>query len=198
MTRQVLIISIVLLSVSLQKGYSQKNYIKGFIVGFPSQSGAGMGNLAFERLDKNKNTSWQLSLNFAIGTFATDIGVPNRKWVAIDRNYYFTKENNFRNAVFVSAFLEAGTRTITGGRPVLFNDSILKRRCDFELNPGIGLGRNFSLGKKLFFQLYAAPKAIIAFHKDKYYNKRNSSYFYDKYSGLKAGYRVMINLCFPL
>ncbi len=198
MTRQLLIISIVLLNVSLQKGYSQKNYIKGFIIGVPSQSGAGMGNLAFERLDKNKNTSWQFSLNFAIGTFATDIGVPNRKWITIDRNCYFIKENDFRNAVFVSAFLEAGTRKISAGKPSNFNDSILNSRHAFELNPGIGLGRNFSLGKKLFFQLFAAPKAIIGFHKDKYYSKRNSSYFYDKYSDLKAGYRIMINLCFPL
>jgi len=196
--KKLLFVSIAFLSLGMQSGFTQKNYIKGFIIGFPSQSGAGMGNLAFERLDKNKNTSWQLSLNFAIGTFATDIGVPNRKWVAIDRNYYFTKENGFRNAVFVSAFLEAGSRRISAGKPSNFNDSILNRRHAVELNPGIGLGRNFSLGKKLFFQLYAAPKAIIAFHKDKYYSKRNSSYFYDKYSDLKAGYRVMINLCFPL
>jgi len=198
MIRKLLVVSIVFFNHGIQEGSAQKNYIKGFIIGFPSQSGAGMGNLAFEHTGKNKNASWQISLNFAIGTLTTDIGVPNRKWVTLDKNYYFKKDSDFRNLVFASFFVETGTRTITGGRPVLFNDSILKRRYDFELNPGIGLGRNFALGKKLFFQLFAAPKAIIAFHKDRYYSKRNSAYFYHKYSDLNAGYRIMINLCFPL
>jgi hypothetical protein len=67
-----------------------------------------------------------------------------------------------------------------------------------EVNPGMGIGKYVSIGKKIRMQLVAAPKVILAFHKDKYYNSTNRFYFTDNYNDLRFGYRLSANFCIRL
>ena len=187
---------IIIFCLSIQKGYAQKNYIKGFVIGLPFQSGAGIANAGFEHFTKAEKTSWQFSINFAGGELGVDAGSTIREWITIDRSYYISTKNN--GTFFYSWFVETGSRKRQPGYIKSYSDSILNQRRAFEINPGIGAGRNFPLGKKWLLQVFAAPKAIIALHNDKYYNISSKTYFYMKYNDLSAGYRFLINFCYQL
>ena len=63
---------IAFISLFSQKGYTQRNYVKGFIIGLPFQSGAVIANAGFEHLTTTKKASWQLSINFAAGQLGND------------------------------------------------------------------------------------------------------------------------------
>lgn len=191
-----IIVSCLLITI---KGNSQQNYLKVFAIGVPFQSGAGIGNIGFEHLNKNSTGAWQFDLNMAAGTFTTDVSVPHRVWLSADKIFLFNKQAKYQNAVFYTFFTEAGTRNLAGGR-VLYaqNGSIFQKTKSFEINPGAGLGKNFPIGKRCHFQAIAGPKIIFAFRKDQYYETASGKYFYDRYTKISAGYRILLNFCFRL
>ena len=62
------ILFVSLFMLCIPRADAQRNYIQVFAIGVPFQSGAGIGNIGFEHLNKNRNGSWQFGLNGAIGT----------------------------------------------------------------------------------------------------------------------------------
>ena len=57
---KILIIKILAMSLITQQLSVQQNKLKlGFFLGGPTQSGFGMGNIGYERLNKELNSSWQ-------------------------------------------------------------------------------------------------------------------------------------------
>ena len=180
------------------KGKSQKNFLQGIVFGLPFQSGAGMGNISFEHHNILKKKGWQIGLNVAGGTLTTDIGVPKRIWLTFDNIWFISKQGLLSNSAFISLFMEAGKRTVSGGRVFPENGSILNRIISYEINPGIGIGKNFRLGKKAHFQLLAGPKMIIGFMNNEYKETASNLIFKKSYTKASAGYRVLLNFCFPL
>jgi hypothetical protein len=197
--KKMLIVLIACFLISIQKGNTQRNYIQGFAIGLPFQSGAGFGNIGFERLNKTRTSAWQFDLNFAVGTLTTDVRVPHRFWLSADKIYLFNKQAKFQNATFFTLFTEVGTRNLTGGRILLAqNGLIFQKTKSFEINPGVGLGKNFSLGRKWHLQAIAAPKLIMAFKKDEYFEEASGKIFKDHYTEINAGYRILFNFCYRL
>jgi hypothetical protein len=177
--------------------FSQEKYISASLWAIPLfQSGAGYGTLAFEYLPKNKNKSWQISVSMAGGSVAADIGATIRKWATIERIGYFGKDADNRKKFFYSFFAESGTRKILNGYQDFPDDSILQHKKSFELNPGMGIGKNFQMFRKMRLQVLIGPKIIFGFHHDKYYNGLNRSYFYDDYDKTRIGFRAMANFGF--
>jgi len=184
--------------ISSKYCYSQKKYLIGSFWGFPSAGGFGYGNLGFEYQQKNYNNAWQISINVSAGAIATDVGNTNRKWFTVDKLKSIKSSFSDKNSFFYSLFFEIGSRKTSGGWWRSFSDTMLNRIDAFEINPGIGLGTNIKLFKKIHLQLIAAPKAIFAFHKDKYQDLLNKNYFYKKYADFNIGYRIAANFCFQL
>jgi len=194
-----LIIIITLVFITTPKNcFPQRKFIVGSFWGFPSGGGFGYGNLGFEYQAKNNADAWQISINMSAGAIATDIGTTNRKWITVDKLRSFKKSFHEKYSFFYTFFIETGDRKVTGGMWRDFRDTILNKKKAFEINPGIGLGTNIRLFKKIHLQLIAAPKAIIAFHKDKYYDLLNKNYFEKKYTDSNIGFRIAANFCFRL
>ena len=189
---------IVFFCLFAQQGKSQTNFIQGFVIGLPFQSGAGIGNVGFEHHNIIKKKGWQIGLNAAAGTLTTDVGVPKRIWLTFDNIWFLSKQGLLSNSAFLSFFMEAGKRTISAGRVFPENGSIFQRTFSSEINPGIGVGKNFRLGKKSHFQLLAGPKMIIGFMKDEYKETASNLTFKNSYTKVSAGYRVLFNFCFPI
>jgi hypothetical protein len=192
------IILLIACLLTASRSAAQRNYIQAFAIGVPFQSGAGIGNIGFEHLNKERNSSWQFAFNAAGGSLATDVAVPHRIWGTIDKMITLNKKTVFTNAPFLSFFLEVGKRRLSGGRLFPENGSILQSTDAFEINPGIGIGRNFSLGKKWHMQILAAPKLIFSFRKDQYFETASGTLFYNKYNEVSGGYRILFNFCYPL
>jgi hypothetical protein len=198
MTYKYLILLSFISAFFIQKVNSQQNYIQGFAIGLPFAYGAGIGNIGFEHLNKSQTGSWQFTLNLSGGTLALDARIPVRKWITIDKIYLFNKKTDFRKAPFFSIFIEAGTRNESGGRLSEENGYLLKSTSSFELCPGLGVGKNFSIGKKWRFQVLAAPKLIVGFRKDHYKETPGNATFTHSYNEAIAGGRIMFNFCYPL
>jgi hypothetical protein len=197
MKRCFIIISLIIFIGASKNSFSQNKFLLGSFWGFPAASGMGYGNLGFEYQSK-KNNAWQFSINVAAGTIGTDMGVPNRKWVTVDRMKTFDGSSFNNNSLFYSIFIEAGSRKMSGGWWKENSGTRPNKMKAFEINPGLALGRNFKLFKKIHFQLIASPKTIIAFHNDEYYDIGAMNYFYKKYTDLSIGFRIAANFCYRL
>jgi hypothetical protein len=191
------IIVLLIFIITPKNCFPQRKYLVASFWGLPSGS-VGYGNLGFEYHAKNNADAWQFSINMAGGAIATDIGTTNRKWITADKLRSFKKSFHEKYSFFYSLFTEIGERKVTGGMWRNFQDTILNKKEAFEVNPGIGLGTNIQLFKKIHLQLIGAPKAIIAFHKDKYYDLINKNYFYKKFTDSNFGFRIAANFCFRL
>lgn len=198
MIKRELIILVSLCLLCLPRADAQRNYLQVFAIGVPFQSGAGIGNIGFEHLNKERNGSWQFAFNAAGGSLGNDAGDPHRIWFTIDKIIQLNKKMAFTNAPFVSFFIEAGKRRVSGERLYGEVGDYLQSTVSFEINPGVGIGRNFRLGKKIHLQLLAGPKAIIAFAKDEVLETASNEVFFTRHTELSAGYRVLINFCFPI
>jgi hypothetical protein len=56
---KILFIKILAMSLITQQLSAQQNKLKFGFLGFLTQSGFGMGNIGYERLNKELNSSWQ-------------------------------------------------------------------------------------------------------------------------------------------
>ncbi|MCX6319686.1 MAG: hypothetical protein NTW29_20575 [Bacteroidetes bacterium] len=178
---------------------AQKKIILASVWGVPFfQSGFGIGQLGFEYQQKNEHQAWQISLGMSGGSIASDVGVTKRQWVSLDRIITLSGKKFSEDPLFLSFFIEAGSRTQSPGRRGNITDSVLQQYRATEINPGIGIGKYVHIGKKIRMQLVAAPKVLLAFHKDEYYSRSNRVYFTDQYNELRFGYRLSANFCIRL
>ena len=137
-------ILILLISSSLS---AQQNRIKLGFMGFPSQSGFGIGDIGYERLNGKLNASWQLHFSASGGSIATDIGTETRKWVTIEKTFY--RHTIAKRITWsYSFFTEAGSREKSPGYVSYIPEKILKKTKWIEINPGASLGIQLLLGKK--------------------------------------------------
>jgi hypothetical protein len=178
---------------------AQKKILLAGVWGVPMfQSGFGIGQLGFEYQQKNEHNAWQFSLGMSGGSIASDVGTTRRKWITVDRIITFSKKKFSESPLFFTVFIEGGSRKRSPGHIHIAGDSIINEYRAAEFNPGIGIGKHVQIGKKIRMQFLAAPKAIFAFHHDKYYNALTKSYFTDSYNDLKIGYRLAANFCIRL
>lgn len=189
---------VILLLAAVGPVQAQRNYLQVFAIGLPFQSGAGIGNIGFEHINKNENGAWQANFHAGGGTIATDAGTPLRIWVSGDRLFSLNKKAPWINATVFSVFLEAGTRSRKGMMADLENGKLLRKEKSFELCPGISIGQHIKLGKRSHLQLLAGPKLIVGFNADEYRETATGNLYINRSHSLKGGYRILINLCFPL
>jgi hypothetical protein len=170
--------------------FAQQNRIKLGFIGFPSQSGFGIGNIGYERFNDELSSSWQLHINGSGGAIGNDVGTETRKWVTVERTFY--KETISEAITWsYSFFLEAGNRIKKDeGRNPIPAKEFIERKL-IELNPGISLGVQLRIGKKWGIESQAGPKVIFATGKNYYYNRSINQYFTENTNGIKAGFRFM-------
>lgn len=197
MKKASLFLVIILLAGAKPAG-AQRNYLQVFAIGIPFQSGAGIGNIGFERINKNQTGAWQANFHAGGGTLATDVGTPLRIWVSGDKLFSLTKKTPWIKATVFSVFLEAGSRSREGAMRHPENGQLLNTEKAFELCPGIAIGQHLKLGKRSHLQLLAGPKLIAAFHADEYLETATGNRYVQHSNSLKGGYRILINFCFPL
>lgn len=169
---------------------AQQNRIIAGFIGFPSQSGFGIGNIGYERFDEELKSSWQFHINGSGGAMGTDVGTETRKWVTVERSFY---KPTISNAITWSCsfFLEAGNRIKESGERISSPTKIFIEKKLFELNPGISLGIQLRIGKNWGIETQAGPKLIFAKGKTYYYNNTINQYFTEKADRIKAGFRFM-------
>jgi hypothetical protein len=173
--------------------FSQQNKIKFGFIGFPSQSGFGIGNLGFEKLNKSLTSSWQIHINGSGGAIASDVGTETRKWVTIEKTFY-KKTISKAFSWSYSFFTEAGDRVKENGDRIDDLTRVFDKRKLFEINPGASLGIQLRIGKKWGIETQAGPKLIFANGKEYYINMVSSSSnssFTEKISYIKTGFRLM-------
>ncbi|MBL7731879.1 MAG: hypothetical protein JNM88_11930 [Chitinophagaceae bacterium] len=197
MNKTSLILFIVLFA-GLKPAQAQRNYLQVFAIGIPFQSGAGIGNIGFERINKNQTGAWQANFHIGGGTLATDIGTPLRIWVSGDKLFSLNKKTPWIKATVFSVFIETGSRTRKGADLTPENGQLLNTEKAVELCPGIAIGQHLKLGKRSHLQLLAGPKLIAAFHADEYFETASGNRYVQRSSSIRGGYRILINFCFPL
>lgn len=196
---KLLLLFLLLTSVLQGTLRAQEKVIVASVWGVPFfQSGFGIGHIGFEYRQKNEHKAWQFSFGMSGGSVASDVGVTKRQWVSVDRIITLGGKKFSESPLFLTLFVEGGSRTKSPGYRDFQPDSVLQQYRATEFNPGIGIGKYVQIGKKIRMQLVAAPKAIFGFHKDKYFNTVNRYYFTDKYNDLRLGYRLTANFCIRL
>lgn len=183
-------ITIVLtLSSITQQLSAQQNKLKLGFLGFPTQSGFGIGDVGYERLNKELNSSWQLHFSASGGAIAMDAGTESRKWITVEKTFYrntITKKITWS----YSFFLEAGSRLKKPGKISYSPDKILRETKLFEINPGACLGIQIRLGRKWGVESQIGPKLIFANGDNYYSNSIINQNYLEPENYFKAGFRV--------
>ncbi|HWR32013.1 MAG TPA: hypothetical protein VN451_00695 [Chitinophagaceae bacterium] len=169
---------------------AQKNRIKLGFIGFPSESGFAIGDIGYERLSKELNSSWQFHFSASGGTIAIDAGTETRKWVTVEKTFYRKTVAN-KITWSYSFFTEAGCREKNPGRVPYIPEKILINTKQFEINPGASLGIQLRFGKKWGIETQVGPKIIIATGKEYYRNNIINQPYSKTFHNLKAGYRLI-------
>lgn len=170
----------------------QQNRAKLGILILPSASLPGfvIGSAGYERLNKGLHSSWQFSYNKSYGSFGTDVGDENRTWGTIEKIYY-RKISGTKLTWFYSFFTEAGAREKLAGHIYVTPEKIFRKKKQFEINPGAGLGVQARLQKRWGIEIMGGPKLIFANGKDYYYNSITKQTFTEPAKDTKFGYRLM-------
>lgn len=187
MIRSIFLILLIIISSSL---IAQQNKIKLGFIGFPSQSGFGIGDIGYERFNKGLNSSWQFHFSASGGAIASDVGTETRKWGTIEKTFYRNTISK-RITWSYSFFTEAGSREKSPGRIYYTPEKILKKTKLFEINPGACLGIQLRFGKKWGIETQAGPKLIFANGKKYYRNIIISQTYSESFQYIKVGYRLI-------
>ena len=180
--------------VPVMNAAAQQNRIKAGVLVVPLfQSGFGMGNIGFERLNKQFNSSWQIHFCVAGGSIASDAETNNRKWVTVEKTYYL-KSKKEKAHFFYSFFAETGNRITLPGHSYFKPDSIINKTKSFEINPGVSLGWQLKIKKRWGIEMLAGPKIIFASKEKQYYNSLNNQHYTVSGNHIKAGFRFMTSL----
>ncbi|MGQ0739644.1 MAG: hypothetical protein ACT4OJ_11330 [Bacteroidota bacterium] len=171
---------------------AQQNRIKLGFIGFPSQSGFGIGNIGYERIDKSKKKSWQVLYSMSGGSVALDAETYKRKWLTVERLFYFSTISK-KLTYFYSLFLETGERTSDPGHIAIYDTSRYEGFRAFELSPGAALGLKFNFSKKLAMETGAGPKLVWLKGKKEYYNRRDNIHFSTPYKETRLGFRFLFS-----
>lgn len=191
--KEILCILFLLLHLQIN---AQQNKIKVGIAGLPMfQSGFGMGNVGYERLNKNLNTSWQILYAVAGGSPAADAAISTRKWLTIERLWYF-KPVHKKISYYYSFFSEAGIRKTKPGHAHYPDTAWLKETKVSEINPGASLGIVIKLGRKICVESAAGPKLIFQSGKEYYRNYRDNYDFTEPYKDTKLGLRFLFSFSY--
>ncbi|MBM3416669.1 MAG: hypothetical protein FJY20_09525 [Bacteroidetes bacterium] len=188
MKKAPLILSLLVSSVMM----GQQNRIKFGFIGFPSQSGFGIGNIGYERLDQSQKKSWQILYSMSGGSVAVDAESYQRKWLTVERLFYFTAISK-KLTYFYSLFLETGERTSEPGHIAIYDTSRYEGFRAFELSPGAALGLKFNFSKRLALETGAGPKLIWLKGKKEYYNRRDNIHFNTPYQETRPGFRFLFS-----
>ncbi|HUR66190.1 MAG TPA: hypothetical protein VMZ03_07545 [Chitinophagaceae bacterium] len=172
--------------------WGQQNRVKLGFIGFPSQSGFGIGNIGYERLDRSKKRSWQLLYSMSGGSAAVDLETYKRKWITVERIVYFNTRNK-KLDYFYTLFLETGKRTSEPGYIAVYDTSRYDGLKAFELSPGVAGGLRFALSKRLGLETGGGPKFIWLNGEEQYYNRRDDIHFSKDYRKTKLGFRFMFS-----
>ena len=127
-----------------------------------------LGNIGFERLNKNKTSSFQIQYSIAGGSVATDVGDTKRKWFTVERTIY-VKSKQPTNFVY-SFFIELGSRTKFPGNIEPRSDSVPRYTKSFEICPGVAVGFHHKFDTHWAIGLLTGPKLIFTNRQTKYYN----------------------------
>ncbi len=171
---------------------AQQNRIKLGFIGFPSQSGFGIGNIGYERLDKSQKRSWQILYSMSGGSVGVDAEAYKRKWVTVERLFYFPTVSK-KLTYYYSLFLETGERTSEPGHIVIYDTSRYEGIRSFELSPGAAIGFKFNFSKRLALETAAGPKLIWLKGKEEYYNRRDNIHYNTPYNETRVGFRFLFS-----
>ena len=175
--------------------YAQLNRIKAGIIGLPFESGFGIGNIGFERMNKAGTSSFQIQYSIAGGSIATDVGDTKRKWFTAEKTFYVKSKQpvNFAYSIFV----ELGNRTKYPGNIAPPRDSIPQYTRSFEICPGLAAGFHYNFNKHLGIGLLTGPKLIFTNKKTNYYNGlSNKEFIVEEGKSVTTGLRFTPYICF--
>lgn len=191
--KKILCIFFVLIQLQV---HAQQNRIKVGLFGIPTmQSGFGLTNIGFERIDKNMKASWQLLYSLSGGSPNTDWESTFRNWFTFERICYF-KTTSRKLGYYYSGYIEVGKRRITPGYAHYPDTASLKETKVTEINPGVSLGIFLKLGKRINLETAAGPKLMFQSGKEYYRNFRDNKDFTEPYKDTKFGLRFLFSFSY--
>jgi hypothetical protein len=176
-------------------GNAQQNKVKLGFIGFPTVSGFGIGNIGYERMQNDQKKSWQILFSISGGSIATDVETHYRKWITVDRMFYFNTIHH-KLKYYFSLFSELGTRKSKPGLIRFADTAILEEKKAIEFNPGGALGLSYSIGRKFNLESAVGPKVLFQNGKEYYYNSREKKYYNKSYSNIGFGIRFLFTLSY--
>lgn len=185
-----LVSALIVFFMITQTIYGQKNKLKLGFLGFPSQSGFGIGDIGYEKFKKDMTSSWQFHFSASGGAIATDIGTESRKWVTVEKTFY-QKTIAKKITWSYSFFTEIGNRLKKPGKITYTPEKILQETKYFEVSPGASLGIQIGIGKRWGVESQVGPKLIFTKGKE-YYRNSILNHKYSVSAGqVKAGFRII-------
>ena len=172
---------------------AQHSTMKFGAMGIVTGETFGIATLGAEFFQKN-NTSWQILFNISGGAGAIDADNINRHWLSMDR-VFIRKPMAKHDYYFLAFFTEIGNRKIKASGFKKEGYRLVDTK-QFEINPGIAVGANFKIKRRWGIDMIAGPKLIIASGEKRYFNPLTTSYEFNKFNSIEAGYRLMINLSY--
>jgi hypothetical protein len=174
---------------------AQLNRVKAGGLVFGAAGVFGMGNIGFERLNKNKTSSFQIHYSIAGGSVAADAGDTKRKWFTTEKTFY-VKSKQSTNFVY-SIFIEMGNRIEYPGNIEPRPDSILQYMKSFETSPGAAMGFHHNFSTHWGIGLLTGPKLIFTNKQTVYYDAVNKREFTVKAgNSITTGLRFTPYICF--
>ena len=140
----------IILILTANYAFGQKNVIKGRIFAFPIFGYVTYSlGIGYERLLSNNISVQVLFNNYGdAGGGGGDAGSRNTYGFVPETRYYFGKMDSFRNQYFVGVFIEFLRTNESAGYPDPTDIGYYDGSVINMVNPGILVGKNISLGKK--------------------------------------------------
>jgi hypothetical protein len=178
-------------------GFAQKNVLKGHVIGLPANPLLFSFGIGYERQIADfwsaqvfvNRRGWDMRATDGTAEFTNAITLEARHFFGRNRKVSLNK------VAFVGSFLEgAWAEELSGGEtdgPV-FDEGLGKRS---SLSPGLVVGGNAPIGKKLFLEYYIGPKyRFIKEEEFSYLGNMTRITEVSRYG--KMGLRLGFNFCF--
>ena len=194
--RTIILLSLILFSIKLQ---AQTNIVKGRLFALPGTFNVFSIGIGYEKMISSNKSIQILYNRYGYDMRGTDGSSETLNSIVPEYRIYFGKQldKNFNKCAFIGVFNEfTFSKVLPSGEG--FEEEFeegaknLRDRKKIILSPGILIGKNFFLSKKLFLDVYAGIKYRFINQESRFYQDQIE--IIEKSKSDKIGIRMGLNL----
>ncbi|QHT68412.1 DUF3575 domain-containing protein [Rhodocytophaga rosea] len=187
-------ICIIILSITFyarSQSNDQNNIVKGRIIILPLGGLMYSVGIGYERLIRNHFSLQVLINRSGIDMSSTDGANEVYNNVIPELKYYFNTREVVAKSYYISSFLEIQQNSITPGGEQSTDNYLISSKQK-QASPGLLLGKNFQLSRKLHLETYMGAKYRMGNEKTEQVINSTQASFSRRYEmfGMRAGFNL--------